>query len=514
MLLVDDLLVPIRAALESKDYSQAEQALIDSLYSSEAISFWHKITRLPSAESVHHTLSFVSGFQFSEKEPTACINLQTRVLTLGAGFFLDTFQSFGDLLFVLLHERGHVLISMVYGSRMSEFQAFKFANLWEDLYINNTILYLIKSDLCERVYETKPKFLRSLLCQEFPKWVAENHEWLRFNLPARLSHLLRETALSTSFFTRTITYSEWMEIGILIEAALGADDDRKPTLGEIGSGDLLGDMNGLEDAPSPIRESTGSLQDGDDYAVGDHFGSSKRDEEGDEIPGRDVTPIPEIPPTLKSVLHSFAPTECPPEFAPLLAQLKLRNEIEDIVVESLVGDVLSRKQGEPFYEGKTATFERIHRRDAFLVAAGFDPVMWTIDIPVAKKALQLYIDVSGSMWSFLHVIMLIHRHLSEFVDSHFQFSTTVVRVDPGENRIYSTGGTSYQVVGEHILREGYREVIVLTDNTETISAAVRKKLKKQLDLLYLIQTQDSGKKNGFQELATKTITIPDLESDD
>jgi hypothetical protein len=303
-----------------------------------------------------------------------------------------------------------------------------------------------------------------------------------------------------------------MEIGLAIEAAAPQDEERKSALQNLGSGDLLGDMRGLEDAPSPVSGNAGSFKDASDYAIGDHTGS-KLDEDGDEVPGRDVTPAPEIPPSLKSVLHSFAPNECPPEFSALLQQLNLRTELEDIIVEALVGDVLSRKQGDPFYEGKSATFEHIHRRDSFLVASGFDPVVWTRDISVSKKALHLYVDVSGSMWSFQRVVMLIHRHLSEFVDAHFQFSTVVVRVNPEENRIYSTGGTSYSIVAEHILREGYREVIVLTDNTETIPAVQRAKLKKQLDLLYLIQTQESGKKNGFQELATKTITIPNLESD-
>jgi len=507
------LLEPIRQALLAGDLELAQQALIDSLYSSEAISYWHTVTRLPSAESVHHALSFVSGFRFDPKEKTACIDPTTRVLTMGVDFFLDTFLDYGDLLFLLFHERGHLLIALVYGSQMPAFKDRKFANLWEDVFINNTILFLMNCTLCSRTYSDSHPFWRSLLCQEFTKWVAENHEWLRFHLTPLQMRLVRDTALGLDFFTQRITYSEWMDMGLRIEKGLRGDPERQAMLGTIGSGDLLGDLIGEEElVETAVREEVeGVLEGGSrDITTSAGTGVTRIDSDGCQISGVEVNMPKELPAALKQVLHSFAPNECPPEFESLLNEMNLKMEIEKTILEALVGDVLSRKQGEPVYEGRSASFERLHRRDMFWLAAGYDQTIWTIDLPVAKKALKLYMDVSGSMWTFLEVMMLIHRHLAEWVDEHFHFSTSIVLVDPTQNLIFSTGGTSYQAVAEHILQEGHEEVIVLTDNTDSISSAARAQLKRQLKLLYLIQTREGGTKNGFQELATKTITLPKL----
>jgi hypothetical protein len=506
------LLEPIRSALEQGDLELAQQALLDSLYSSEAIDFWNGVVRLPSADSIHHTLSFVSGLRFDPDEETAHIDLETRVLVFGTRFFLETIQGFGDLLFVLLHERGHILISLVYGTQMAAFKNRKFGNLWEDVYINNTILFLMNSDLCFRVYHDSDKFFRSLLSQEFTRWVAEHHEWLRFHLPPKWLYLVRDVALKTPFFTQKITYSEWMEIGLLVEQGLLKDKERRDVLDAVGSGDLLGDMAGDDEAPaSPVRSPTTSSppKESEDDAE-PTLGVARNDVDGDPVPGYRVDPPRELPEALKQVLHSFAAHECPPEFEPLFREMNLKMEIENTIIADLVGDVLSRKQGDEVYQGKSASFQGLHRRDMFLVAAGYDLTLWTVDLPVTKQKLKLYIDVSGSMWSFLHVIMLIHRHLKEFVDEHLQFSDVVVSVDPDENYIYGTGGTCYMAVAEHMISSGCTEAIVLTDNTDSLSAAMISKLKNQLQYLYLIQTQEPGKKKGFNVLATKTITIPTL----
>ncbi len=502
------LLEPIREALRSGDLQRAQQALLDSLYCSEALDYWAEIVRLPSARTVHHTLSFVSGLRFDTAEKTAHVNLENRVLTIGTEFFLSAAESFGDLLFILLHERGHVLISLVYGSQMPAFKERKFANLWEDVYINNTILFLMNSDLCERVYSDSHKFFRSLLCQQFTRWVAENHEWLRFYVGPRWMHLLREVALGAEFFTQKITYSEWMEIGILVEKGLLSDTERADVLGSIVSGDLLGDLIDDRDAPScPIRTQVSPL--GDLIEIDYGTGVSRCDVNGEAVPGHRVSSPKELPPALRQVLQSFSPNECPPEFQSLFAEMNLKMEIEDTIVADLVGDVLARKQGDEVYQGKSAQFQGLHRRDMFLVASGYDVTLWTVDLPVTKHTLKLYVDVSGSMWSFMHVMLLIHRYLAEFVDEHLQFSDTVVVVNPDEDYIFSTGGTNYHAVGEHMLRSGCKEAIVLTDNTDTLSSALISKLKKQLQYLYLIQTQE-GVKRGFNALATKVITIPTL----
>lgn len=507
----DPLLTPIRSALEAGDLALAAQCLLDSLYSSEAIACWHQMTRLPSAESIPHTLSFVSGFAFDLLEKTACVDLASGVLTFGVRFFLDAIETFSDLLTVLLHERGHILISLVYGSRMSSFKSPQFANLWEDVFINNTLLHLVNSDLFARTYADSHVFWRSLLCQHFTKWVAEQHEWLRFHLKPLPMRLIREVALNREFFSQKITYSEWMKIGVCIEEGLLDDPERRYLLDSVGSGDLLGDLLSSEDlAPPVIREGFDSLDVDSQKASGGPV--SRLDTEGCAVRGQLVDMPSELPPVLRQVLHSFAPNECPPEFQPLLREMNIKLDIEKSILDSLVGDVLSRKQGEAVYEGRSANLERIHRRDMFWLAAGYDQTIWTFDLPVAKKSLKLYMDVSGSMRSFFYVMMLIHRHLSEWVDGHYQFSGSVVEVDPREPYLFSTGSTSYQAVADHILQEGSEEVIVLTDNTDTIDSETLALLKIQLRLLYLIQTREDGVEGGFRELATKTILLPALDA--
>src|SRR5574343_588905 len=103
---------------------------------------------------------------------------------------------------------------------MRKFSNFRIGNIWEDIYINDTILLLIKSDLCERFYANfADEFYRPLLCQKYKVWFFQNESWLRENLSASYFYTLHAAAALTSDrFSDSITYGSWMAIGLAIEA--------------------------------------------------------------------------------------------------------------------------------------------------------------------------------------------------------------------------------------------------------------------------------------------------------
>lgn len=104
------------------DLESAAERLLHDIYSSDSLHEWSKISKHSSA--LHHALSFVSSLAFTSEECTAYVEIDSGNMVIGVDFFLSL-TSLSDLFFVLLHERGHVLIDLVHGSWMDSFSSFE-----------------------------------------------------------------------------------------------------------------------------------------------------------------------------------------------------------------------------------------------------------------------------------------------------------------------------------------------------------------------------------------------------
>jgi len=472
----------IRTHLERGELEEASQALLSLLYSTDSLFHWSSISK--SNSPLHHSLSFVRNLEFDSQVQTAHMEVDTGTMVLGVDFFLSL-QDLTDLFFVLLHERGHVLIELVHGSWIESFSSFDFGNMWEDQYINDSVATMIESDLCKRLYQKSTTRYRDLQLQNFPLWYSKNIDWLRFSLPASLFSLLTRTHRSESPLSLCIPYTSWMQIGLALERSSPPQDGKLR--------DILDDLAGT--SSSSNKNSTPLAAKYAKDSGKDSFPQTLR------YPG-------DIDPALERILRSFTPDTVPSDCLDLLQSLDFLQKLEDVVSSNLASDIISTFGQDPVLIGKTGSLQALHRRDVFYLAADVDPLSWTVELPMVQRKLKLYFDVSGSMSDVFPVVFFVHRYLSDYVDEHFQFSTEVVSVDPSDTFIRTTGGTCYDSVARHILDNGYHDVIVVTDNTDSISPDLRKELKQSLRSLYLLQTQDSSKKCGFNSMATFTLTLP------
>lgn len=116
---------------------------------------------------------------------------------------------------------------------------------------------------------------------------------------------------------------------------------------------------------------------------------------------------------------------------------------------------------------------QLSRRDAVLLGAGVTPVFYQTartHLSPEKDGMNVYVDVSGSMWGYLPKILGFLQAVRGFTDGIFQFSNQVVPVTlremfrcKGKAKISSTGGTDYNCIIEHAVGAQCRKIVVMTD---------------------------------------------------
>jgi len=186
-------------------------------------------------------------------------------------------------------------------------------------------------------------------------------------------------------------------------------------------------------------------------------------------------------------------------------------------IGEVCGTILSLRSVESIMEGSTFyPPSSLSRRDLALLACGHTPVLYRFGLGITQPRLKVYMDVSGSMHAYLPYIPFISEQLKEHADRFFQFSTELVEVDADEKYYYSTGGTRYDIVAKHILRNSFRSVIIVTDETDSISPELKEQLKVNVEELYLVVTPCGWGDNsrGFTALATHLSKITDTEQCD
>ena len=133
------------------------------------------------------------------------------------------------------------------------------------------------------------------------------------------------------------------------------------------------------------------------------------------------------------------------------------------------------------------------RRDMVLLAEGAYPLHYHHLIyqeTVDRQGVAIYLDVSGSVTSFLPRIIGVLRRLRGRMASIYQFSTKVVETsleDLLAGEIRTTYGTDFDCVARSILDQGFEKSIVITDGYAGLSDNLRDELlQKQTKLLTVL----------------------------
>ena len=180
-------------------------------------------------------------------------------------------------------------------------------------------------------------------------------------------------------------------------------------------------------------------------------------------------------------------------------------------VDGLIKGILSDRATERSYDGYSVSVPlSITRRDVFALSAGQAPVLWQRRVGVERPFIDLYVDVSGSMFKYYGYIPFIYDALKHVMGRVFQFSTGIVEVDHKDLYLHTTGGTSFDQVALHMIKEQARCAIVFSDGMSRISDRYMDTLKKQLEHLVYIKIMENDYRN-WESLAKDIILLQKKE---
>jgi len=157
MNLLEKRIESIKQALRDQDYAQAASFLITTLASDDLFEYWSKCSG--GSDKVPKILTYIHRIRFDEGIETAQIDLIKGDLKIGVKFFLDWIQGPEDFLFLLIHERNHLILRTLYPQVNPETYPEALFNFAEDAYINGISRRTIPSTLPERYYKNERELI-------------------------------------------------------------------------------------------------------------------------------------------------------------------------------------------------------------------------------------------------------------------------------------------------------------------------------------------------------------------
>ena len=158
---------------------------------------------------------------------------------------------------------------------------------------------------------------------------------------------------------------------------------------------------------------------------------------------------------------------------------------------------------------------RLGRRDIYLLMNGVIPSLWKKTIAIEEKKKQMlpiYLDVSGSMYSALPEIIRLITNVEETLEFVWGFSNKVYKHtldELKEGKIKSTGGTDFDCIIDHAIKEGYRSLMVITDG-EAYCNRPQQKLDEIDQVILVLATSWRQPNNWFSKVYEETKNIEEM----
>jgi hypothetical protein len=550
----------IKAALRERDLKRASTLLIHTLASDEIFTYWSDCCQ--GSERVPKLLKYINEITFDAALPTASVDLLRGDLKIGVQFFLDHITGPEDVLFILIHERNHLILRRLYPDVVpGEDYPREVFNFAEDAYVNAIGRRQVASTLPERFYHQPGELLLTAKHSAIDwtlfhiggygdyNYLKQAHAALyRWN-PALLS-ALGEVVVETGGFSG---YRRWMELvaewyreqeeeearegepeGVANDPAGSADERQDP-------GEAVTQNEGSEDGPEPDNEEpppavdttipepenqeaeeAGSSEAGEALSRNESFqaiaeviktyaplvrGTSNLETIGSE-PSEDDAGVRKIPiPDLRPGDPVFTFIWETSDLSEFRHRVRLFEPGALEGVEMAIQGVLADRATEKTLEGYSIPVPpAITRKDFFNLAGGVIPAVWERRWGVERPYIDLYIDVSGSMNHYYGYIPYIYDALRGVRGRVFQFSTRVVEVDPDELFLHTTGGTQFDAVAQHLLKKGTRAAIILSDGHGILGNRYVAALQAQLETLVYIKVEENRLQN-WELVATEVVVL-------
>lgn len=157
-------------------------------------------------------------------------------------------------------------------------------------------------------------------------------------------------------------------------------------------------------------------------------------------------------------------------------------------------------------------------RDMAMLACGISPIFWkNIDKFKGKenKNVAIYLDVSGSVTSYLPQLLGIITNLHSGIETVYCFSNIVSEHTVQElhnGNFKTTGGTDFDCIAKHVLEnKEINKAIIFTDGYADVYKTDTEALKKQLkDAAVVYFGEQVNKKNFFQTEYEKGFDLDEI----
>jgi hypothetical protein len=184
----------------------------------------------------------------------------------------------------------------------------------------------------------------------------------------------------------------------------------------------------------------------------------------------------------------------------VVERMNSNKSLKTILVEDFVLDTIKkkiRKTFEPDEPEQSMLPLKLTKRDAFKLAMGWTPIFFEQEtekeVEDGDGGLAIYMDVSGSFYSFIPYTLGVIQCVEDMVEKIYQFSNMVAEIPfndikGNKVRINSTGGTDFDCVLAHAIEHNYDKVLIITDgwadvNNPKIREEADKKISKVLVLM-------------------------------
>ncbi len=125
------------------------------------------------------------------------------------------------------------------------------------------------------------------------------------------------------------------------------------------------------------------------------------------------------------------------------------------------------------------------KRDMVLIAAGIYPCHFHNQLQrsrIKRRGLAIYLDVSGSVDTYLPKILGVLKNLENEITSVLLFSNKVVEIPFStllQGKIRTTYGTDFNCIAESILERGYDKAVIVTDGCASMKEELSERLKQR-----------------------------------
>ena len=498
--------------------------------------------------------TYVAKVQFDKGVTTAQISLKTGFVTFGVDFFVKHINSIEDLLFLIIHERNHYILEhSIWRSDLCYLRSslpVPLFSLIEDAFINGAAYRTIPSRISDHFYKhnsiaviltSDSKGVRRVFKdKDIVKIHAEMWDVTKpFPDFGEFSLLLVHWLLQKKKDERQEHEKQGQEQAQENEIQPGPgdgdgkDQDNNDGGQKQGVTDSSQGINKTEDRPEDKTGQDEGNSTADTVEGGEDGFKSKIETEAEAVTpiveGQHDTPVvlrdqKDVNPIVYTEsgvsisgrkIEALTPkSEIDKAIATLTQKEREQFSVEQSLnitqLDAFISGFQCLRAGQDSLQGYTNTVpHRISKRDINSIQMGGMPVIWRTPSNGVDTHSKLYIDVSGSMDSYLGLIPYLFDRLMEHVDEIFEFSTVIVKVNPQDAYYYSTGGTSFNKVARHILDKYFKSVIVITDGRGNLSNGLIEKLYNHLEHFVYIRIGKSNQQNGtnWEKIANQIIHI-------